>query len=93
MFNPAAPKPTASLFEPVQKAATAMTNLGAAADKPITNRDYCDRCRVARAVARATPRPGSALYLCGHHLRGHEAALAEQGVHVYVEKVVSPSGT
>lgn len=57
------------------------------ATAPLTAKDFCDRCHVARAVARVTVKT-SALYLCGHHLHEHQSALDENpDVIVHVEPV------
>lgn len=57
----------------------------AQASAPILPGTYCDRCRVARASARATVN-GVALYLCGHHLRDHREVLeADPTILLHVE--------
>lgn len=59
------------------------------ATAPISPGTYCDRCRVARAAARAT-RNGVALHFCGHHLQEHREALdADPAILVHVEDVGS----
>lgn len=63
------------------------TNRKFQASQPIGPNDYCDRCRVARAVTRATVK-GTALYLCGNHTRTHRAALeADPSIILYVEGI------
>lgn len=59
----------------------------AAASTPIRPGTYCDRCRVARACARAVV-SGTALHFCGHHLREHREVLeADVTILLHVETV------
>ena len=59
----------------------------ARASRPLTPGDFCDRCTVGRAVARATVGT-RALYFCGHHLRDHREALdSTPGIILHVENV------
>lgn len=59
----------------------------ARASAPIRPGVCCDRCRVARAYARAVVN-GVALHFCGHHLRDHREALeADPAILLHVEAV------
>lgn len=78
---------TAPFIAPTQRDASPLRAPAAHLDAPIEPNDYCDRCRVARAVTRATVN-GTALYLCGNHTRVHRAVLeANPSIFLYMEDV------
>lgn len=78
---------TAPFIAPTKRDAGPLRAPAVHLDAPIGPNDYCDRCRVARAVTRATVK-GTALYLCGNHTRAHRAALeADPSIFLHVEEV------